>query len=184
MLPREIFHHALSGSGAHARNNLRMARQMLNRRRDCIDIAGLDDDSFHAVAHNVAGFTGGNHRQTTSGRFVNRLGAAFQPRRKNVNGSLIEIILEIAFEAENANILAPEFFQIRLRFIVNAAEKPEFGVAQIQSMPCFEEMMNPLSLDQCARKNCAENYLTRSRLETLDIDAAWHIKYIFILKTS
>ncbi len=35
-----------------------------------------------------------------------------------------------------------------LRFIVNAAEKPEFGVAQIQSMPCFEEMMNPLSLDQ------------------------------------
>src|SRR5207253_9136510 len=116
------------------------------------------DESFHSFANDVALFTVSNYRQTTSSRFVNRLGAAFQPRRKNVNRSLIEIILEIALEAENANILAPEFFQIRLRFIVNATEKPEFGVAQIQSMPCFEEMMNPLSLDQCARKNCAENW--------------------------
>ncbi len=107
---------------------------MLNARCDCIDISRLNDDSFQAVAHHVARFAGRDYRQAGRGSFVNRFGAALEPRWENVNGTLLEIILEVALKTENANILAPEFFQMRLRFIMNAAEQPELGVAQIQAM--------------------------------------------------
>ncbi len=149
---------------------------MLDRGRDGIHVSGLNHNSFHAVADHVPRFAGGDHGQAGCGRFVNRFGATFQPRWKNVNRSLIEIILEIAFETENANILAPELLQIWLRFVMNAAEQPKFGVAQIQPVPRFEQMMNPFPLDQRALKNCAENWRPRSRFESLHVNAARQIK--------
>ena len=176
MVPREIFHCALSRCAPHARDNLWTPIQMLDRGRDCIDISRLNDNSFYAIAHYVARFAGRDHGQAGGGRFVNRFGAAFQPRWKNVNRTLIEIILEIAFETENANILAPELLQIWFRFVMNAAEQPKFGVAQIQPVPRFEQMMNPFALDQRARENCAENWRPHSRFESLHVDAARQIK--------
>src|SRR5436190_20141647 len=112
MVPGEIFHRALPRRRTHARDNLRMTIQMLDRGGNCIDISRLNNDSFDAVADDVAGFTGRNHRQSTSSRFVNRFSAPFQSRWKNVNRSLTEIILEIALETEDANIFAPEFLQV------------------------------------------------------------------------
>src|SRR2546430_5080983 len=175
MVPGEIFDDALPRRAAHALNNFRMAIQMLDRRRDCIDIAGLDDNSFHAIADDIAGFARGDHWQARRGRFVNGFGAAFESRRKNVNRSLVQIIFQIGFETEDANVFAPKLFQMRFRFIMNAAEQPKLGIAQIQSVPRFEEMMNSFALDQSAGKNRAENWRARSRFEPIDIDAAWQI---------
>src|SRR5256885_1411562 len=69
---------------------------------------------------------------------------------------------------------------------MNAAEQPEFGIAQIQSMPRFEQVVNPFSLDQRSGKNCAEDWWALPplrlgpRLETLGIDAPWQVKQFFI----
>src|SRR5207248_5431481 len=108
MVPGEIFHGALSRGRAHAFDNLRVSIQMLNRGRDCIDISWLNDDAFHAVADYIAGFARCDYRQTASGRFVNCFGASFQARRKNVNRSLIQIIIEVELESKDANIVASE----------------------------------------------------------------------------
>src|SRR5256885_9724594 len=155
MVPGKIFYHALSRRGSHASDNLRTSIQMLDRGGDRIDIARLNNDSFHAVAHDVAGFAGRDHRQAASGRFVNRLRAALQSRRKNVNRSLIEIILEVALEPEDPNIFAAELFQIWFGFLVNAAEEPEFGILQVEPVPGFEQVVNPFSLNQRAGENGA-----------------------------
>src|SRR5260370_20239066 len=176
MVPGEIFHCALSRCAPHARDNLRMAIQMLDRGRDGIDISRLNDNSFHAVAYHIPRFAGRDHGQAGGGRFVNRFGAAFQPRWKNVNRTLTEIILEIAFETDNANILAPELLQIWFRFVMDAAEQPKFAVAQIQSVPGFEQMMNPFALDQRARENCAENCRPPSRYESLHVTPARQVE--------
>src|SRR5260370_1466003 len=176
MVPGEIFHHALSRRRTHAGANDWMAIQMLDRRGDCIDISRLDDDSFDTIADDVARFARSDHGQAARCRFVNRFGASFQTRWENINRALIEVILEIALKTENANVLAAEFFQMRLRLIMNIAEQPELGIAQIQSLPRFEQPMNPFALDQSPGKNCAENWWTRSRLETLRIDAPRQVK--------
>src|SRR5258708_7883945 len=110
MVPGEMFHYSLARRRTHALDDFRMTIQMLDRTRDCIDISRLNNDSFDTVTHHVAGFAGGDHRQTASGSFVNRFGAALQARRENVNRSLIEIILEVALKTENANILETEPF--------------------------------------------------------------------------
>src|SRR5437870_11613099 len=124
MVPREIFHCALSRCAPHARDNLWTPIQMLDRGRDCIDISRLNDNSFYAIAHDVARFAGRDHGQAGGGRFVNRIGAACQPRWKDVNRTLIELILEFAFETENANILTPECLQIWCPVVTKPAEQP------------------------------------------------------------
>src|SRR5437016_12248867 len=112
MIPREIFHRALSRCAPHARDNLWTPIQMLDRGRDGIDISRLNDNSFYAIAHHVARFAGRDHGQAGGGRFVNSFGAAFQPRWKNVNRTLIEIIHVIELETENANMIDTEILKI------------------------------------------------------------------------
>src|SRR5947207_2294251 len=161
---------------------------MLNRARDCLDIPGLNNDSFYAVPHHVTRLSRRNHRQSARGRFVNCFRAAFQTRRENVNRSLIEIVLGVALETENANVLTAEFFQMRLRLFMDTAEEPELGVAQIQPMPRFEQMVDSLALDQRTRENRPKNWrlLPPVRLgpwfETIDIDAARQVEQFFIRK--
>src|ERR1700693_4587381 len=99
-----------------------MVIQMLDRGRDSIDVSRFDNDSFHSVADHVTGFARCDHWQSASRRLVNCFCAAFQSRWKNVDRPLVQIILEIALETENANVVSPEFLQVRLGFLVNAAE--------------------------------------------------------------
>ena len=50
----------------------------------------------------------GDLRQSAGRRFVRDFRAAFPLRGENVDCSLVEIILWIANEPDNANIIAPE----------------------------------------------------------------------------
>ena len=84
MVPGEIFHYALPGRISHALDDFRMSIQMLQCRRDCIDVSRLNDDSFHAVTNDIAGFARCDDGQTAGGSFINGLRAAFPLRRKNV----------------------------------------------------------------------------------------------------
>ena len=57
----------------------------------------------------------------------------------------------------SANVVAPEFLQMRFRFLVDGAKQPKLGVLQVQPMPCFEQMMNSFAFDQRAGKNRAKD---------------------------
>src|SRR2546426_651127 len=63
-------------------------------------------------------------------------------------------------ETDGADIVAPEFLQVRFRFFMDRTEQPQFGPFQIQPMPRFEQMVNSFALDQGAGKNCAKDWRT------------------------
>src|SRR5881227_2945496 len=53
MVPREIFNYATSRGTAHLLNNFGMSMQMLECCCDRVDVTGLHDNSFHAIAHHI-----------------------------------------------------------------------------------------------------------------------------------
>src|SRR5439155_23561853 len=71
-----------------------------------------------------------------------------------------------------------------LRFIVDETDQPQLGVAQIEPVPCFEDVLNPFSLDQCARKHRPKLFWPRTRLEAFRIHSAREIKQFFLRKTA
>src|SRR5713226_9815406 len=56
VVPGKILHHAPPGRVAHLLDDFRMPIQLFDRSGDGIDISRLHNDSFNAVAHDVAGF--------------------------------------------------------------------------------------------------------------------------------
>src|SRR6266516_5511506 len=97
---------------------------MLQRRHDRIDVSRSHDDSFDAVAHNIASFACGDLRQGAGGRFIGDFGATFPLRGKNMNRTLAKIALRIMHKSHKANVVAPELLEIRLRFVMDRAYKP------------------------------------------------------------
>ena len=71
-----------------------------------------------------------------------------------------------------------------LRLIVDGAEQPQLGPLQIEPVPSFEQVMNPLALDKCAGKNLPKNRWARSRLEALDIDPAGQVKKLLFANSA
>src|SRR5207244_13005694 len=67
MAPSEIFNDAAPRPVAHPLNDFRMSLEMLERRRDGIDISWPDDDSFNPIAHDIARFPGRDLRQAAGG---------------------------------------------------------------------------------------------------------------------
>ncbi len=120
---------------------------MLERCGDRLNISRLHDNSIHAIAHNIARLARGDLRQPAGGCFICDFGATLPLRRKNMNRALAEIIFRIVHKSYNANVIAPELLEIRLRFIVDVTDKPQLGVWQIQAMPCFEHMVNALAFN-------------------------------------
>jgi len=147
MVPREIFDYTASRSAAHSLNDFRIPVQMLECRCDRIDIPGLHDNSFQAIAHYIACFTRGNLGQRTRCGFVCHFGAAFPLRWKNMYRALAKIIFRVARKSYHPDVIAPELFEKRLRFVVHVANQPELRIRQIETMPCFEHMMDALAFD-------------------------------------
>ena len=90
--------------------------------------------------------------------------------------ALAEIILRIRHKSHNANVIAPEFLEMRLRFVVDITDEPQFGLRQIQAMPCFEHMLNTLAFNQRAGKNRTEFRRTLTRLEALHVHSSRQVK--------
>src|SRR5438309_1056517 len=103
----------------------------------------LDEENSHATKNVASNF----HGSFTSSCFVGNFGAAFQLRRENVNGGLVQIILHVLHKTNDPNVVAPEFFEMPLCFIMDGTKQPELGPLQIKPVPCFEQVMNPLTLD-------------------------------------
>src|SRR5260370_13918745 len=93
-------------------------------RCDRLDVSRSHNDSFDAVAYDIASFTCGDLRQRAGGRFIGDFGATFPLRGKNMNRALAKIVLRIAHESYKANVVAPELLEIRLRFVMHSADKP------------------------------------------------------------
>jgi hypothetical protein len=108
MVPGEILHHAFSRGRPHLDHDFGVAIQMFERRRNPVDIPRLHDDSFDPVTDNVARFACSNGRQTAGSRFIDRFCAALPLRWKNVNASLVKIILRVAHKADCADVFASE----------------------------------------------------------------------------
>ena len=108
MVPGKILYNATSGGSAHFLHYFAMPIQMLERRRNCIHISGLYDDSLDSITDHITRLMRGDLRQSARCRFVRHFRAAFPLRGKNMNCPLVEIILRIANESDNANIIAPE----------------------------------------------------------------------------
>ena len=69
---------------------------------------------FDAVVHDVAGFARGDLRQPAGRRFVDDLRAPFALRRENVDRPLAQIILHVAREPDDLDIVPPIFFRCGL----------------------------------------------------------------------
>ena len=156
---------------------------MLERRCDRVHIPRLHNDSFNAVAHHIACLTRGDLRQRARRRFICDLGASLPLRRKNVNGALAEITLRVRHKSYDADAIAPEFLQIRLRLFMQKTNQPQLGFWQIQAVPCLQHMLNALAPNQGTGKNSAKFLWPFSRLETLDVHASRQIKEFFFRKS-
>src|SRR6266704_2764355 len=161
-----------------------MSMQMLQCRCDGVDIPWLHDDSLNAIAHHVACLARSDLRQRARRCLICDFGAPLPLRRKNMHRGLVEIILRIAHESDDANIIAPKFLEIGLRFIVHETNQPKLGIGEIEAVPCFEHMLNAFSLDQCACKNSAELWGPRPRLETLHVHPARQIEEFFLRESA
>src|SRR6266446_5793434 len=121
MVPGKIFNYAPPGRAAHLFNHFRMSIKIFECGRDGIDVSRPDNDSFHLVAHNISRLARRDLRQTAGRSFICDFGAALPLRRKNVHCALVEIILRITHKPERADAVAPEFFEIRPRLLVDRA---------------------------------------------------------------
>ena len=184
MVPREIFNYATSRGAAHLLNNFRMSVQMLECRCDRVDITRLHDNSFHAIAHHIACFTRGDLGQRTCRGFIGYFGAAFPLRRKNMYRALAKIILRVARKSHYPDVIAPELFKKRLRFIVHVPNQPQLRIRQIETMPCLEHMLDAFAFDQSACKNSAKFSRSISRLESFHVHPAGQVKKFFLRKTT
>src|SRR4029453_12006464 len=128
MIPREVFNYAAPRCAAHSLNDLRISVQMLECRCNRVNVSRFDDDSLHVLAHHIACLPGSDLRQRARGRLIGHFGAALPLRWKNVDGALAEITLRIADKTYDANIIAPELLQIRLRFVMHGTDQPQLGV--------------------------------------------------------
>ncbi len=180
MVPGEILNYATSCRGAHLFNDFKMSIQMLKRRCDRVHISRLHNDSFDAIADYIACLARGDLRQSARRRFICNLGAPLPLRRKNVNRALAEIILRVTDKSYDANVIAPEFLQVRLRLFVHETNQPQLRIGQIQVVPCLQHMLNALAPDQCTGKNSTKFSWPFSRPETFDIHAPRQIKQFFL----
>ena len=108
MVPGKILHDATSGGHAHFLHDFRMPVQMLQRRRNCVHVPRLYDDSLNSITNHIACLARGDLRQSARCRFVCDFRTAFPLLGKNVDCPLVEIILRVSDEPNNANIIAPE----------------------------------------------------------------------------
>src|SRR4030095_1869174 len=184
MVPREIFDYPTSRGAGHLLHDFRMSVQMLDRCCDCVDITRLHDNSFHAVAHDVACFTRGDLGQRTCRGFIRHFGAAFPLRWKNMYRALSKVILRIAHKSHYPDVIAPELFKKRFRFVMYVANQPQLRIRQVETMPCFEYMLDAFALDQSSGKNCAKFWRPISGFESLHIHAARQVKEFFVRKTA
>src|SRR6266487_601484 len=156
MVPGKIFNDPAPRRSAHLFNRFRMSIEIFERGRDRIDVSRPDNNSLDLIAHDIARFPSGDLRQTAGRRFIRDFGASLPLRGKDVHRALAEITLRIADKPQGADVIAPEFLQIRLRFLMHRTDQPELSVWQIQAMPGFEHMVNAFAFDQRAGKNRAE----------------------------
>src|SRR5437773_19541 len=116
---------AMAGSrSAHSLNDFGMSIQMLECRCDRVDVTRLHDNSFHAIAHHIACFARGDLWQRTCRGFICHFGAAFPLRRKNMYRALVKIILRVARKSHYPDVIAPELFKKRLRFVMHMSNQP------------------------------------------------------------
>src|SRR4030095_8419336 len=108
MVPGKILDNATSGGGAHFLHDLRVLIQMLQRRRNCVYISRLYDNAFDSITDYIDGFARGDLRQSGCRGLTRYFRAAFPLGGENVYCPLVEIILRIADEPDDANIIAPE----------------------------------------------------------------------------
>src|SRR6266540_4257325 len=97
---------------------------MLKCRRNRVNISRFDDNSLHIIAHHIACLSRGDLGQGAGGCLIRHFGAALPLRWKNMDGALAEISLWIAHKTYDANIIAPELLQIRLRFVMHGTDEP------------------------------------------------------------
>ena len=65
---------------------------------------------------------------------------------------------------------------------MDETDQPQLGIGQIETMPCFENVLNAFSLDQCARKHCAKFSRLRTWLKALHIHSARQVEQLFLWK--
>src|SRR6266478_7271414 len=183
MVPGEILSYPTPRRGAHLFNDFRMSIQMLERHCDRVHIPRLHNNSFNAIAHHIACLARGDLRQRARRRFICDLGASLPLRRKNVNGALAEITLRVRHKSYDANVVAPEFLQIRFRLFMHETNQPQLGISQIEAVPCLQHMLNALAPNQGTGKNSAKFLWSFSRLETLDVNASRQMKEFFFRKS-
>src|SRR5260370_26029051 len=97
---------------------------MLERCRDRLDVSGSHDDSLDAVAHDIASLACGDLRQRAGRRLIGDFCATFPLRGENMNRGLAKIIFRIMHKSHKANVFAPELLEIRLRLVMDRADKP------------------------------------------------------------
>src|SRR5438046_10319937 len=112
---------------------------MLERCGDRLNISRLDDNSIHAIAHNIARLARGDLRQPAGGCFICDFGATLPLRRQNANRALAEIIFRIVHKSHNANVIAPELLEIRLRSLVDVTDTSQLDAGQAPAMPSSEQ---------------------------------------------
>src|SRR4030095_15359416 len=184
MVPREIFDYSTSRGAAHLLHDFRMSVQMLDRCCDCVDITRLHNNSFHTVAHDIARFTRGDLGQPTCRGFIRHFGAAFPLRWKNMYRALHNVILRTAHKSHYPDVIAPELFKKRFRFVMHVANQPQFRIRQVETVPCFKYMLDAFALDQSSGKNCAKFCQAISRFKSLHIHAARQVKESFLRETA
>src|SRR5947208_14084726 len=134
MVPREILNYTTSRGSAHLLNDFGMSIQMLECRCDRVDVTRLHDNSFHAIAHHIACFARGDLWQRTCRGFICHFGAAFPLRRKNMYRALVKIILRFARKSHYPDVIAPELFKKRLRFVMHMSNQPKLRLSEVRAM--------------------------------------------------
>src|SRR5438477_6024601 len=184
MVPREILNYTPSRRGTHLFNDFRMSIHMLKRSCDCVHISRFHNDSVDPITHDIACLASGNLRQGAGGCVVGDLGAPLQLRRKNVHRALVEISLRVSHKPYNANVIAPELLQIRLRFFMHEPDQPQLGISQIQPVPRLQHMLNAFASYQSACKNSAKFLWSLPRSETFDIYPSRQVIEFFLRESA
>ena len=97
--------------------------------------------------------------------------------------SLAQIILHVALEPDDLDVVAPIFLQVRFGFVVHGTHQPKLCVLQVQPVPRFQQMMDSFPLDERAGKNRPENRRARPRLESLHVHASGQVIKFILRKT-
>ena len=152
VVPGEAAEDAFATALAHGLELITMQGEVLEGGAQAVHVVGFDVEAVVLVDDGVATFGGGDDGKGAGGGFERDLGKAFAFTGEDEGAAGAEFVLESGAEAEVPHMVA-SIVEVGFDLVVQGAEEDEFGIAEGELFPGFQQVMHAFAFDQGSGEN-------------------------------